>query len=471
MTTPRRPNTLLLWVVLGPLALVLSCAASGGHPATTKPAVTVPDFLVVRLGASTSAREFRGRPFHQSARSLDNAEFLRFGKGAVSFNEQMTAAEGVGPTLNENSCLSCHLDGIRGVDKPADLPGPGLLLRLSVPGETATGAPRPDPIYGGQLQTDAISGARREGTLAVTWAKVEGNYPDGTHFELRAPTFVVIDPAAGPLSPETMTSPRVAPPIIGLGLLEAIPEAEIRAGADPDDRNHDGVSGRVNTVWDNLTKSPMLGRFGWKAGQATVRQQSAGALHDDMGVTSVEFPDPCSGQGSLCADPLKPGETRAPEMAASILDAQIFYNRTIAVPIARNVDQPAVRRGAQRFVDTGCAACHTTTQHSGDSDVAGLAHLTFHPFTDLLLHDMGEGLADHRPEFDASGTEWRTPPLWGLSRRIEVYGYPSMLHDGRARTAEEAILWHAGEATIAKNHFMQLDKASRDDLVAFLGSI
>ena len=300
---------------------------------------------------------------------------------------------------------------------------------------------------------------------------MSGRYPDGSTYTLRRPTFAVSNPAGGPLSSETMQSARVAPPIVGMGLLEAISEQDIRAAADPDDRNHDGISGRVNTVWDSLAHRTALGRFGWKAGQPSVRQQSAGALHDDMGVTSPDNSDPCAGQGSLCHEPVPTSRALTPEMTASDLADQIFYNRTIAVPIAKDVTSPAVVRGAREFVDSGCAACHSTTQHSGPDEVPGLANQTFHPFTDLLLHDMGPGLADNRPEFDASGTEWRTPPLWGLSRRAEVYGFPSMLHDGRARTAEEAILWHDGEARASRDRFMKLATGARSDLLAFLGAL
>jgi CxxC motif-containing protein (DUF1111 family) len=158
-------------------------------------------------------------------------------------------------------------------------------------------------------------------------------------------------------------------------------------------------------------------------------------------------------------------------MSATDMDDQVFYNRTIAVPIARNVDDAAVVRGANRFVDVGCSSCHTTTQRSGDDEIAGLAGQTFHPFTDLLLHDMGDGLADGRPEFEASGREWRTAPLWALGRRAETTGFSSFLHDGRARDFEEAILWHDGEARASRRAFMALTRQERSDLLAFLAAL
>jgi len=451
------------------VAALLATACSGSDPAKSSPKETAPDFLIERLGGSTSAREFRGRPFNQSARSLTNVEFRRFGTGAIVFDEFFTVDRGLGPTFNEDSCLSCHLDGVVFKDHTEDDPGPGLLLRLSVPGTDAHGGPKPEPAYGLQLQTSKVVGATAEGRLDVEWEYRSGRYPDGTAYELRVPTFVVSDLAGPPLADDVMTSARIAPPMTGLGLLEAIPVASLEAAADPDDLDGDGISGRLNMVWDRRSQSMTVGRFGWKAGQPTVHQQSVGALHDDMGITTPDVPDTCANQGSLCS--VEPGADAVPDMNATDLDDQVFYNRTIAVPIARNLDDQAVVRGANRFVDVGCASCHTTTQRSGDDPVKGLADQTFHPFTDLLLHDMGEGLADDRPEFGASGREWRTAPLWALGRRAEVTEFSSFLHDGRARSFEEAVLWHGGEATAARTAFMALTKRQRDDLLAFLAAL
>ena len=450
------------------LALVVT-ACSGGDASRPPARESAPDFLVERLGGTTSAREFRGRPFNQSARSLNNAEFRRFGTGAIVFDRHFTADEGLGPVFNEDSCLSCHLDGVVFQDHTEDDPGPGLLLRLSVPGTDAHGGPKPEPTYGLQLQTRKVLGATAEGQLGVEWTYRSGRYPDGTRYELRAPTFTVTDLAGGPLADDVLTSARIAPPMTGMGLLEAIPAAALEAAADPDDADGDGISGRLNRVWDRVSQTMTIGRFGWKAGQPTVRQQSVGAVHDDMGITTPDVPDTCANQGSLCT----PGanDDTEPDMSAADLADQVFYNRTIAVPIARHLDDQAVVRGANRFVDAGCSSCHTTTQRSGPDEVAGLADQTFHPFTDLLLHDMGTGLADGRPEFAASGREWRTAPLWALGRRAEVTEFSSFLHDGRARTFEEAILWHGGEATASRKAFMSLTKEQRTDLLAFLAAL
>ena len=430
---------------LASLVLLAGCTQTSDEPAAA-PDVVAPDFLVTRLGGTTSAREFRGRPFNQSARSLSNVEFRRFGEGALSFDDRVTPEGGLGPTFNENSCLGCHLDGVDTVVRDEREPGPGLILRLSVAGTAEHGGQVPEPTYGFQLQTRAIEGAVREGELTVDWKLEAGTYPDGDRYELRTPTFRVSELSDGPLAKDLLTSARIAPPMTGMGLLEAIAETDIVAAADPDDADGDGISGRVNRVWDNDAGATALGRFGWKAGQPTVRQQSVAALREDMGVTLDEIPD-------------------------TVLADQVFYNRTIAVPIARNVDDDAVKRGANSFVTVGCSSCHTTTQRSGPDEVAGLAGQTFHPFTDLLLHDMGRGLADGRPEFEAGGTEWRTAPLWALGRRAEVTGFSTFLHDGRARTIEEAVLWHGGEAAAARERFMALSRQQRRDVLSFLGAL
>lgn len=451
------------------VCLLAAACSSGSDGAEAPEPVDAPDFLVTRLGGTTSAREFRGRPFNQSARSLSNVEFRRFGTGATVFDREFLANEGLGPVFNENSCLACHLDGVVQADEPEGFPGPGLLLRLSVPGTNEHGGPKPEPTYGVQLQTSGTVGVEAEGRLDVEWTVRSGRYPDGTSYELREPRFVVTELAAGPLHPDVMVSGRIAAPITGMGLLEAIPAESLLAAADPDDRDGDGISGRLNTVWDARLQQMTVGRFGWKAGQPTVHQQSVAALHDDMGITTSDLPDTCHNQGTFCsADP--EGDT-TPDMDDVDVADQVFYNRTIAVPIARDVDVQQVRRGAHTFVEVGCSSCHTTTQRSGPDPVVGLADQTFHPFTDLLLHDMGPGLADGRPEFEASGREWRTAPLWALGRRAETTGFESFLHDGRARSFEEAILWHDGEARAARRAFMRLPSSKRADLLAFLGAL
>ena len=406
----------------------------------TRPPV---DFLTPRLGGDTTARAARGRPFNQAARNLTNADTVTFGRGAEVFDHAFGAADGLGPASNADGCLACHLDGLQHPHRQ-DRP-PGLVVRVSIPGPGAHGGPRPEPTYGLQLQTAAVSG-HPEARLDPRYVAVHHRWATG-----RVSTVHRIDPGVtlldGPLAPGTMTSVRTAPEILGRGLLEAIPEQTVAAAADPSDADHDGISGRANWVWSEDAGGPALGRFGWKAGQPGVAQQTTLALVEDMGVTS------------------------GTELGASPLADLVFYNRTIAVPVAREATTRRVREGASVFVDAGCAACHTPTQRTGPSDIAALADQVFHPYTDLLVHDMGPGLADGRPEFGASGREWRTAPLWGLGRRRQVTGSPALLHDGRALSPTEAILWHDGEARTARLRFERLSDADRVALLGFLDSL
>jgi CxxC motif-containing protein (DUF1111 family) len=259
--------------------------------------------------------------------------------------------------------------------------------------------------------------------------------------------------------------------MIGLGLLEAVPEETLHALADASDEDADGISGRVNIVWDAVDETEAVGRFGWKANMPTLRQQDAGAALGDMGITTPVFPDDlCEPEQSACraaadavADP--------PELLGSFFDPLVRYTQLIAVPRQRNGDSPAVRNGFVIFRDTGCAACHLPTLMTGDTPVVELADQVIHPFSDLLIHDMGAGLADERPDFQASGQEWRTPPLWGIGLTETVGGFKSFLHDGRARSLTEAILWHGGEAAGAQQKFRNLPASKRDELIAFLESL
>ncbi len=416
--------------------LLLGASCSGGT-APLAPA----NFLSFKLGGLTTAKALRGRPYNQSARNLTNAELKRFGAGADVFDQTVDVVGGLGPQFNESSCLGCHLDGKQ---QPHDQTSPpGLLVRVSAAGTDAHGAPLAEPTYGLQFQTKAVSGAQVEATISPRFVPVTHRWADG-HLSTIFRLDVGLRPQLGPVVKGAEMSVRMAPSIIGLGLLEAIPAATLEAAADPADRNGDGISGRVQRVWDPSTSGTVLGRFGWKAGQATVAAQTTAALSGDLGVT---------------------------EMDADQLADMIFYNRTIAVPIAKDVAAPTTRRGAAVFQNIGCAACHTPTQHAGPSDLPAIAEQTFHPYTDLLLHDMGPGLSDGRPEFEASGREWRTAPLWGLGRRVEVTGSGSMLHDGRARTTTEAVLWHGGEATAARRAFEGLTDQDRVALLAFLDTL
>lgn len=430
------------------------------------------------LGGATTRHSESRASFAFPAPNLSTAERRRFEVGDSFFTKNWVTApastdarDGLGPVFNGQACSSCHvLDG-RGVPPVPDgstVPI-GLLVRISAPGESDTGSPLPDPVYGGQLQDRAILDVPAEGTVAVTWEVVEGEYADGTPYTLARPTYSVDGLQFGPLADGAMLSPRLAPQVIGMGLLEAIPEVAVLDAADPDDEDGDGISGRPNMVWDEASASTVLGRFGWKANVPTVEQQVTGAFIGDIGITSSAHLDQeCGPTQDACADAIDGGE---PELTDERLADVTFYGRTLSVPAMRDVEDDDVREGAAVFEDLGCASCHTQSQTTGDSDIDALSNQTFFPYTDLLLHDMGDGLADGRPDFEASGSEWRTPPLWGLGLVDDVNGIRYLLHDGRAATFEEAILWHGGEGSAAAEAFRTAAVEDRRRLLALLEAL
>jgi CxxC motif-containing protein (DUF1111 family) len=361
-----------------------------------------------------------------------------------------------------------------------------MFLRLSIPPQTeeqkqqlaaGKGSVIPEPTYGGQLQNFAIAGIQGEGKMVIKYEEVPVHLSDGTKVSLRKPTYSIGDLSYGPPHPQTMMSPRVAPPMIGLGLLEAIPEKAILANADPDDKNNDGISGKPNYVWSLENDELMLGRFGWKAGAPTVKQQSADAFNGDIGLSSPLVPTnsgDCTPAQTACLAAPNGGDAEYDgyEIPQSVLDLVTFYSRNLAVPKRRDVADSKVLQGKKLFHEAGCASCHTPSYVTGKrDDLPEQSEQLIWPYTDLLLHDMGPGLADGRPEAFASGTEWKTPPLWGLSMTHTVSGHTQLLHDGRARNAFEAILWHGGEAQAARDRVVSMRRAEREALIRFVNSL
>jgi CxxC motif-containing protein (DUF1111 family) len=345
----------------------------------------------------------------------------------------------------------------------------GLLLRLSVDGTGAHGSPKPDPNYGGQLQPFANPGVPNEGNPKVQYEERSGEYADGTPYTLLVPSYVIEDLAYGPLADDIMISPRVAPATFGLGLLEAIPEADLEAAADPDDSDGDGISGRVNRVWNVEKAKEVVGRFGWKAEQPTVRQQSAGAFLGDMGMTTSLFSSQdCTASEPECAAAISGG---TPEIDDEKLDSVERYGQLLAVPARQDWDSDEVIRGKKLFAKAGCKSCHTPEQQTGEHELVELEDQRIWPYTDLLLHDMGEELADNRPVFEADGREWRTPPLWSIGRYEDVVEHERLMHDGRARGVAEAILWHGGEGKASRDAFLKMSKKERQELVGFVESL
>ena len=382
------------------------------------------------------------------------------------------AFRGLGPTFDAPACTACHVRAGRGRPpiRQGEMLG-SLIMRLSVPGEGPHGSPHPHPAYGRQFSSRAIAGVPPEGQLFVEYTVQPGHYGDGTAYQLRSPVYVFYRLAFGQLGDSTMISPRLTPALAGMGLLQAIPESTILARADADDADDDGISGRPNYVWDPLSESRRLGRFGWKANVAGLYQQAADAAFGDMGLTSALHPtQSCPPPQRACRDSGEEGF----ELSAKRLTALTAYLQALAPPappLRQGISDLAVERGKQLFKSTGCVACHTPEVRTGDSKIPALAERDITPYSDLLLHDMGDGLADNRPDFAASGEEWRTPPLWGLGSLKAVNGHEFLLHDGRARGIAEAILWHGGEGEKAKENFRKMPQAARHDLLAFLRTL
>lgn len=429
-----------------------------------------------RSGGDLTVYNSSREAFAKPAPNLDVKELRKFTFGHKLFNTSWVTApssvkslDGLGPLFNRNSCSACHTRDGRGraVDPLEPASSQSALFRLSV--KDKNGNVVPHPVYGDQLNNQAINGVLPEGQMVVKYEIIKGKFSDGETYELRKPIYSFKDLNYGDLGNDVMISPRVAPIMSGLGLIEAIDEKTILALADEQDKNNDGISGRPNYITDSKTKKKNIGKFGWKANQDTIRNQTAGAAFGDMGLTSSLHPkENCNQNQDDCKKQISGGN---PELTNNQLDMMAFYIRTLAVPARRNIDDPKVIKGEEIFNKIGCAACHTPQLKTGKHELKELSNQIIYPYTDLLLHDMGEGLADNRPDILANGREWKTPPLWGIGLVKVVNKHEFFLHDGRARGLEEAILWHGGEASKAQNNYKNLSKEDRNNLIKFLESI
>lgn len=372
---------------------------------------------------------------------------------------------GLGPVFNNVSCISCHHNDGKGTPT-AGFSTSSLLFRISIAGTDAHGGPMPAEGFGGQLQDLAIFGRQPEVKVNISYTNLPFTYPDGNQVVLRQPAYQVTN-AYRLLPAGYMISPRLAPPVFGLGLLENIPEATLLAFTDINDANGDGISGKANYVFNAHTNTMQIGRFGLKANTADILTQAAGAYQQDMGITNYVFK-----QESSYSQLQHDGLSDDPELPDSLLNAVAFYIKTLAVPARRNVTDAGIKKGEYLFQQINCTGCHIATIQTGvNIGLPQISNQRIHPYTDLLLHDMGEGLADNRPDYLATGSEWRTAPLWGIGLFEKTNGIPFYLHDGRARTIEEAILWHGGEATAAKEQFINLSQADRNCLINFIKSL
>lgn len=445
-------------------------------------------------GATTSQQAVNANAFSHSSANMSFERELDFkiGNGLfrrlwVSSPSSTTSADGLGPLFNARSCQRCHLKDGRGhPPSSAEDSAVSMFLRLSIPPQSAADRERlesgrasvvPDPTYGGQLQDLAVPGMKAEGRMTIRYEEEPVTLADGTVVTLRRPIYGIADLGYGPLHPEVMLSPRVAPPMIGLGLLEAVHDNDIESFADPADADGDGISGRASRVWDDARQALTVGRFGWKAGQPSVLQQTIHAINGDIGISTPGMPlaaGDCTPRQPTCL--AAPDGNSALhdglEASAEVLQLIAFYSRNLAVPARRAVDDPQVLAGKRVFYESGCIACHRPKYVTRrDSLGTEQSFQLIWPYSDLLLHDMGEGLADGRPEALASGREWRTAPLWGIGLTETVNGHTRFLHDGRAGNLLEAVLWHGGEAEAAKQKVMALPGAQREALLAFLRSL
>lgn len=413
-----------------------------------------------RLGGDLTSTNPREVVLQLPAPNITSEERFNFhldGHTTFHISFDLPGADGkvpLGPLFNHNSCGGCHVNDGRGpISFSRRPPGSPMLIKVSLKGLNPDGSPRDVPGVGEQLQDHTISG-KSKFNIKLKWLPVKGKYPDGTKYTLRKPDLTFDIPKIN--KRKVVSSLRMSPPVIGQGLLEAVPDETILAMADPDDADGDGISGRVNMVPNRETNTLAIGRFGFRASHPTVRQQSAAAFVHDMGVSNDIFKD----------------GAEVPELPTIELDRVEFYLQVAGVPQAADQSDPDVIAGKGLFQTVGCDGCHKMTLTTGDSPIPELSRQEFHPFTDLLLHFMGKGLADKRDEFSALGSEWKTTPLWGLGlTEVLSKAKPGFLHDGRARTIEEAILWHDGEAFRTREAFKALPKAQRDQLIRFLRSL
>ena len=416
--------------------------------------------------------------FGNSIPTLTTSEEIEFGTGNSLFNQSWVTApastsglDGLGPTFNARSCSSCHFKDGRG--KPIQefsKISKGFLMRLSITGENNHGGPLAVPNYGDQLQTASIFKVENEASISATYKIIKGSYPDGTEYELQKPIYKIFDEKFGSLQ-NVLSSPRVGNQTIGLGFVDALAEREILKNEDEFDCDNDGISGKANYVWNVEKNTTTIGKFGWKANQPTLKQQIAAAFNGDIGLTSSIFPTTnCPSPQKGCLDSQNGGE---PEVTDKQMQRITFYQSALAVPKRRNYKKDNVLEGKMLFHKMECIKCHQINFKTASNYTVNsyLENITINPYSDFLLHDMGDALADGRPDFKANGKEWRTQPLWGIGLIKTVNKHTFLLHDGRARNVEEAILWHGGEAEKAKNNFKALLKKEREQLISFINSL
>lgn len=421
--------------------------------------------------------------------NLDDEERQRFAVGNSFFRRNWVEApsstaarDGLGPHFIARSCGGCHVQDGRGAppdfERGLSEPPIGLLIRLSVaqPGDDPL-ATAPEPTYGDQFNNRAVGGVKPEGEVRIRRTPVKGRFADGTPYTLQAPHYRLTRLAYGPMQKGTLLSPRVAPQLPGVGLLDAIAEADILANERAQADAGGPIRGRANQVRDAWSGETRVGRFGWKANVPTLVHQTAGAFLGDMGITSRPFPhEACTPRQADCLASPSGAKGDAPEIDGTTLAHVVFYESTLAPAARRSPRDAEVLQGQRLFQAAQCVACHRPSYVTGGAPFPALstpkvAGVTIWPYTDLLLHDMGESLADHRPDGQANGRQWKTPPLWGVGLIRGVNGHQRLLHDGRADGVLEAVLWHGGEAEGARQQVLKMSASQRAALVTFVESL
>ena len=450
-------------------------------------------FELMSGGAATSRADVNGDAFSHFSANITFEEEATFKLGNALFTKlwvsspsSTQASDGLGPLFNARACQSCHLKDGRGHPPEGEADSTSMFLRLARPARTdqereAISDYRklnfPDAVYGEQLQDLAVPGLKSEGRMKISYTEVPVTLAGGEVVKLRKPSYSVTDLGYGPIEGDVTLSPRVAPPMIGMGLIQASHDSDILAKADPDDKDGDGISGKPSMVRDHKTGELKLGRFGFKAQNASIRDQSSSAFAGDMGISTPDDPfdhgDCTKAQAECLAMPTGVQQRLGPvEAPDPVLPLVTFYSENLAVPARREMGDKVVLKGKELFYKAGCTDCHTpkfvTRRDPGNK---AQAFQLIWPYSDFLLHDMGEGLADGQQVGVATGAEWRTQPLWGIGLTKTVNGHTFFLHDGRARNLTEAILWHGGEAQKARDAFAALNKQDREALTKFLESL
>ena len=465
------------------LNLLISLSCGGSSSTTTDNSLKAEADEDLSAG-NVTIFNFGSKAFDQAAPNLSLDHRAEFERGDAVFNRQWIEVDptldidndGLGPLFSSTSCVGCHHRNGKGEPpESSDEHLNDFIVKLSIAGTDANGGPLGDPIYGGQLSDQGITNMVSEGNLIITYEEITGQFEDGKSYTLVKPNYDLNLENYGEATANILISPRSTPAVYGVGLLELIPEKDLLANEDPDDLDGDGISGRANRVFNPESLQTEVGRFGWKAGRPTVRTQTAGAFFGDIGITSSIFPDEDLSDAQTEALPANSSGdnlTTGHELEEDDLKLVVQYMKSLAVPARRDHDDETVLQGKALFIEAKCSSCHTLKFVTGTStELPELNDQVIRPYTDLLLHDMGEELSDNRPEFLASGSEWRTAPLWGIGLVKTVNGHTRFLHDGRARNLSEAIIWHSGEGEASKQSYLSMSIEERDQLINFLESL